>query len=201
MADYFIGGEKVSIMFEASNGIKIGAPHLGYLQWEGKYTEGDMGYALNSGVGRATAEFFQAQRDKELGRWRSKENPDWVVYPSRREGTHGKGRAIQVYSETLNKVWDVLETSPVNRIRTGIHLDVAREWFKAHPVPKPTYWEQFKAFDVGTKFTIFDAVECVKTGDNQLVLIDAALPAKYFGDVESELGSWKDYTGKLSATR
>lgn len=188
-------------MFEASNGIKISAPSLGYLQWEGKYTEGGMGFALDSKVGRAMAEFFQARRDEELGRWRSKENPDWVVYPSRRVGTEGKGRAIQVYSETLNKTWDVLEISRVNRIRTGTHLDVAREWFEAHPKPKRNYLQQFNSFEVGTKFATTDEVEFVKTGDNQMVR--AGNPNKhytttaYFPDVESDYPHWEDYNDEL----
>lgn len=188
-------------MFEASNGIKINAPCVGYMQWEGEYTRGNMGYALTSGVGRAMAEFFQTQRDGELGRWRSKENPDWVVYPSRREGTHGVGRAIQVYSEALNKTWDVLETSPVNRIRTGTHLDVAREWFEAHPKPKRNYLQQFNSFEIGTNFSTSDEVEFVKTGDNQMVR--AGNPNKYyittayFPDVESDYPHWEDCNDEL----
>ena len=188
-------------MFEASNGIKIDAPCLGYMQWEGKYTQGNVGFAQDSNVGRAMAEFFQTKRDEELGRWRSKENPDWVVYPSRREGTQGAGRAIQVHSETLNKTWDVLETSPVNRIRTGTHLDVAREWFEAHPVPKPTYWEQFEDLAVGTRFCLSDNISFVKTGDNQAVRVakfDWEDRTRYFHDMRSEYGHWDNYREKIT---
>ena len=72
-------------------------------------------------------EYFQAERDEELGRWRDPENPDWVVYPRR--------DTVYVINE-----YDGL---PYMRERKqvayadGAVSEVAQRYFDTHPEPKP----------------------------------------------------------------
>ena len=84
----------------------------------------------------------QAERDAALGRWRSVEHPDWIVYPHERED----------HVDLLNER---------NRHRLTIprsvfyHVEdedeayaVAAEYWAAHPVPEPKPWEQAQEGDV-----------------------------------------------------
>ncbi len=98
-----------------------------------------VGFTENSETNKALREFFLHERDKELGRWRWPENPDYVVYP---EGTsrlvvresNGHGLRISLHDRK------VLET----------HLDsyvgAARAYDTAHPEPKP--WHDAEDGDV-----------------------------------------------------
>ena len=80
----------------------------------------------------ALREFFLDERDAELGRWRSKEQPSVVAWPE---------------PEDADRVFLLDEDKPewvlVSRPRPGSYADavgiwaVAREFFAAHPEPKP----------------------------------------------------------------
>jgi len=89
----------------------------------------------------------QAQRDAELGRWRSVEHPDWVVYP----GKPDESLPVR-YQECV-----VVDERDGNRLVYGTLItswysgegkEVAREFFTAHPVPEPKPWEQAETGEV-----------------------------------------------------
>ena len=75
--------------------------------------------------------FFQAERDKELGRWRDPENPNIVCYP---------------VADYLDAVWVMREGDGSRYLATrtrweriGPHYvdEAAGRYFQAHPEPKP----------------------------------------------------------------
>jgi len=78
----------------------------------------------------------QAERDAELGRWRSVEHADFVAYD------HGDGR-VRFMRELDGISYSFTRDSTIFRHPAGCaefpFLVVAREYFAAHPEPKP--WE------------------------------------------------------------
>ena len=100
------------IKFLASNGIYIVAEddHLKVTA-----TDDRVRYLLRDST-IALREFFLAERDAELGRWRSKEHPEYVVYP-KHDGS----------------VLVVLEGAGEG----AYHYRVAVEYFAAHPERQP----------------------------------------------------------------
>lgn len=108
---------------------------------------------------KALREFFAAERDAELGRWRSKEHPEYVVHE------HGDGR-VRVMRELDGSSYS-FDRESVHRFYPHCDAEVdfqriAREFFAAHPEPKP--WHDAKpgevwvieAADWGTKACIVD---------------------------------------------
>ena len=69
----------------------------------------------------------RTERDAELGRWRSKKHPDYVVYPKTEN-------MILVFEESTGEA-----TTFVRRVTNGSSAkhEVAREWFEAQKPPKP----------------------------------------------------------------
>lgn len=86
-------------------------------------------------------EFFQAERDAELGRWRWSENTDVVV---RVNGPDPN--TVEVYDE------DSGLRATISRGGLGFEdfepylMRAARDYFNAHPVPRP--WEDAKPGEV-----------------------------------------------------
>lgn len=86
----------------------------------------------------ALREFFQHERDTDLGRWRWPENPDWVVY----HGNDHEVGVVVINERTLEK------TAFTRKSATGLsekHRAV-RAFFDAHPESKP--WHDAKPGDV-----------------------------------------------------
>ena len=78
----------------------------------------------------------QAQRDAELGRWRSVEHPDYFAV--------GEGDdSVRVCDESVLRVWGFSRKSAAEdpnaywAINSEVACSVAREYFAAHPEPKP----------------------------------------------------------------
>ena len=84
----------------------------------------------------------QAERDAELGRWRSVEHPDWVVYP---ETAWPEPDVVRVLHELSGIHLTYRRGHPV---RNRVGSMVAREYFAAHPVPEPKPWEQAERGEV-----------------------------------------------------
>ena len=79
-------------------------------------------------VSSALREYFQAERDEQLGRWRDPENMDMVAYRTP-EYDDGDGRSILLLDETTGVAdhdWEQSD-SP----------GPARRYFAAHPQPEP----------------------------------------------------------------
>ena len=98
--------------------------------------------ALGGDVDQELADFYQARRDEELGRWRDPENPNMVCYP---------------VACGLDAVWVVYEGdgSRYHATRTGPRnllphyaSEAAGRYFQAHPEPEPRPWEEAKAGEV-----------------------------------------------------
>ena len=78
----------------------------------------------------------QAQRDAELGRWRSVDHPDWIVYPHEREDH------VDLLNER-NRDRLMLPRSAFYHVEDEDEAyAVASEYWAAHPVPEPKPWEQ-----------------------------------------------------------
>jgi hypothetical protein len=126
--------------FEASNGLIItltNARQTGYCRYpEVRHdATGHLGFSEMV----AWREFFQAERDEELGRWRWPENPDYVVYPdddgdvivlNERDGMSGIGQT----------------RATVDRYPNSFGADAARAYFESHPERKP--WHDAKEGEV-----------------------------------------------------
>ena len=112
--------------FTASNGVKISLDVAGDYKFEGNESL----YDIQKGGSneQALREFFRAEDDARLGRWRWPENPD-----------------IYVCGESVGFVTVVDEKDPANPgtwerhwhdVRTDLDR-AGRAYFDAHPEPKP----------------------------------------------------------------
>ncbi|MGW9587463.1 hypothetical protein [Microbacterium sp. NPDC055455] len=84
----------------------------------------------------ALREFFRAEEDERLGRWRWPENPDYVVYPDE----SGKTEVVEVLCESTGM--SLSSTRTGNAPHRDAHADAARAYFDAHPEPKPWHEAQ-----------------------------------------------------------
>lgn len=108
--------------FVASNGWYLENGHL----------HTPMGTKMFSSIGMdCLREIFQHERDRELGRWRWPENPDYVVYHGNSDSdavwVHNEREAGAIQSSARNS-GDAGETD---------YFAAARAYFAAHPEPKP----------------------------------------------------------------
>ena len=86
--------------------------------------------ALTTADFAALREYFQAERDETLGRWRDPEDPNMVVYP-RPDQDDSYGRCMSLFDESSGEFWLAWE-------RIATHDSSAR-YFAAHPESRP--WE------------------------------------------------------------
>lgn len=84
-------------------------------------------------------EFFQAERDEELGRWRWPENRDYVVYDFD-EGI------VRVVAESTGTQYVFERADATMHIGTFPESGAACDYFDAHPEPKP--WEDAKPGEI-----------------------------------------------------
>lgn len=82
----------------------------------------------------ALREFFRAERDEELGRWRWPENPNHVVYLSDERGTSGS-RRVNVVNESTGYARTVVEK--MLGVAPGDFDSAAAAYFEAHPERTP----------------------------------------------------------------
>ena len=134
--------------FTASNGVTITLTNYGRLIVDnegGTYpemmAEGDHVQALR--------EFFRAEEDERLGRWRWHENPDYVVYRDT-ERMYINQPAVIVFNETNGATAycgkDGLYSTSGIGARDVWCEPAARAYFDAHPEPKP--WHDAKPGEV-----------------------------------------------------
>lgn len=91
----------------------------------------------------ALREFFRAEEDERLGRWRWPDNPEYVVYA--RDSVEGsRGRGFRVMDEASGDTWSYDETGL--RDCRGEAWEAARAYFDAHPEPKP--WHDAEEGDI-----------------------------------------------------
>lgn len=123
----------MSEKFVASNGVVVQEwVTAGWLQVGNPY---DLMSAISEGWVVALREFFQHERDEELGRWRDPENPDVVVYRTP-YGDDRDGRRIEMANERTNETQPAWENLVVIEDAEQPEGWAAR-YFAAHPEPKP----------------------------------------------------------------
>jgi|SRR5690606_9550101 len=91
----------------------------------------------------AWREFFQAERDEELGRWRWPENPDYVVYRTDENSILVLRESVGD-SEEFQTAWAWCGTGdepPVTEWQRA-----AADWAKSHPERKP--WHSAEAGEI-----------------------------------------------------
>lgn len=112
--------------FVASNGARVSVDKSGNL-W---LSENGHGLGLiEDGDASILREFFRAEEDERLGRWRWPENPEYVVYRADDDA--------RVLHEPSGQVW-VITRRAVNGATYGGIQDwhrAARVFFDAHPDP------------------------------------------------------------------
>lgn len=140
--------------FTASNGIPVRS-------CEGVHTIEVNGVFVRDDLAQALREFFQAERDAELGRWRWPENPEYVVYAlpdggvdvlresSVSDSLKGPGR-LQGISR-----WDA---GGRESAASSHFYAAAAAYFAAHPEPKP--WHDAKPGEVWVLTTENVGDEC-----------------------------------------
>lgn len=85
-------------------------------------------------------EFFQAQRDVELGRWRWPENPEYVVYPFE------NGEGLTSLSERTGVSTTYLTREAAISDESSYLAPAAHAYLEAHPERKP--WHDAKPGEV-----------------------------------------------------
>lgn len=119
--------------YTASNGVEVWIDEDAEITYTAKNAPGPFSARENT---QALREFFRAERDEELGRWRWPENPDYVVYPDE-DGdvvvlNEGKGISSSIIIRR-----DIGTRNPFHP-----STKAARAYFEAHPERKP--WEDAK---------------------------------------------------------
>lgn len=108
---------------------------------------------VTTGLGELTQqalrEFFQYERDEELGRWRWPENPEWIVYALRPGFSAYNGADLLVVNEVHGASMEYVRalddgTEYVDADERA--AKAARAYFEAHPEPKP--WKDAKPGEV-----------------------------------------------------
>jgi hypothetical protein len=131
--------------FTASNGFRVQRDKNENVQWLDPHDPNWTGRIDRSGA-RALAEFFRAEEDERLARWRWPENPDYVVYAWVADPPRRDIRGVTVLSETIPRgytVWedriDTLYGTSIDEASRRNAREAARAYFDAHPEPKPWY--------------------------------------------------------------
>ena len=144
-------------VFTATNGILFTITEDGVLRWEGGYDPRRVTDALR--------EYFQRERDTQLGRWRDPKNPDMVAYRTP-EDDDESGRCILLLDEnTGDNHWEWEHTASPGP---------ARRYFDAHPEPKPRPWKEAKPGEVWV-LTRWGTAEPSLVTDGEFITADLAV--------------------------
>ena len=135
-------------------------------------------------------EYFQAERDEQLGRWRDTENTDMVAYRTP-EDDDGCGRCILLLDEnTGDNHWEWEHTASPGP---------ASRYFDAHPEPEPRPWDEAKPGEVwvltwwgtaepflvtGSKFITADLAVIVDLDDDSITAGRRIWPEPRIGGAE-----------------
>ncbi|WP_144834057.1 hypothetical protein [Microbacterium sp. BH-3-3-3] len=127
--------------FTASNGIEVGITPDGFSQLNlnpkgNRIVFGSSVSSFSPDTTAALREFFQAEADERLGRWRWPQNPQWVLYPD-------EDGDVVAMDESTGQSTSLLTRLTVSRFPNAEGCPAARAYFDAHPEPKP--WQQAEA--------------------------------------------------------
>ena len=137
--------------FVASNGNKIRHNTTGLFVEGSSINDGDR---LFPSQVVALREFFQSERDTELGRWRSKEHPEYVAYLAPECTDYDLRIICETSGDSMVYTRSEDDGSKRDHPWESTWARVARAYFAAHPEPKP--WQAAKVgehwqIDVGGK--------------------------------------------------
>lgn len=123
--------------FTASNGMTVERDHNNDVVID------TISVFMAEGTALALREFFQHERDEELGRWRWPENSNVVAWASRRSNE----KDVTVLEEETGYV-GYFTRADVEDVRSseGLIRRAARAYFEAHPERKP--WEDATEGDI-----------------------------------------------------
>ncbi len=141
--------------FTASNGMTVERDHNNDVVID------TISVFMADGTALALREFFQHERDEELGRWRWPENPDWVGVEG--EEQVGMRTVVLVNERTLERFWinyRAMDAAP----DASIDKHAARAYFEDHPERRP--WEDAKHGEVWA-MTVGEGPEMVTYVDRQ----------------------------------
>ncbi len=130
----------MSETFKASNGVPVRRTTAGTLSFT-RNGEWDLGAltGISASQEEALREFFQYERDQELGRWRWPENPNHVVYPKKASVVEPHP-GFRVVHEPTGRSRDVAAID-TPEFRDNASLTrfgaAAKAYAAAHPEPKP----------------------------------------------------------------
>ena len=149
--------------YVADNGVVLTSTDDGSIRWHPGISQRRASEALR--------EFFQAERDEQLGRWRDPENPDWITYQADKEDAvyvfnERKGGASQYWTRGIAESHDPAYTG------YSASYYIAGRYFQAHPEPKP--WEEAKAGEVWI-LTRYGAEEPFFVTDGEFTSTDLAV--------------------------
>lgn len=123
-------GNSMSEIFTASNGVR--------LDELGRVMMGAPKIPSQEESHEARKEFYLAERDKELGRWRSKKNPHWVVVP----GEWGTRRA---FNESTGETHLFHSKPDLSIMYYDSVREIIEEYWDEH---KPKPWQEAKPGEV-----------------------------------------------------
>lgn len=119
---------------------------------------------------QALREFFLAERDAELGRWRDPEDPDWVGY------RYSGPNSLQLLNERTARTqyWTRNELGSVDVYGDFPTWPIAQRYFATHPKPKP--WHEAQEGE-GWTVTVEGETKLmtVVEVDGRLVFIDPSI--------------------------
>ena len=129
--------------YTASNGLTVHVRVGGTVQFTSDREEssGILQVFPGSEWWQALREFFRAEEDERLGRWRWPANPDWVVFPpEERQGAFALNESTGEHGELARWEAELLDPSdnPLFQALSG--------YFDAHPESKP--WHDAKHGEV-----------------------------------------------------
>lgn len=117
----------MSETFTASNGVRVTVDDETVIV---NTPVGADPFAPVRGAATALREFFQHERDQELGRWRERVKCEFVVYPDGADELDNRCvRVVWESTGTTDRIWE-------NKIPGTLYGDAARNYFAAHPEPK-----------------------------------------------------------------
>lgn len=150
--------------FTASNGVELTRTPEGHIIIPPVTT------GLGEVTQQALREFFRAEEDERLGRWRWPQNPGFVVYHSEsgyvnvvREHSHfgdTGGAAMRITRPDAEQY-----TSPIS----ANFYNAAKAYFNAHPEPKP--WHDAKHREIWVLFVAINE-EAYKVDDDAFVPVN-----------------------------
>ena len=143
-------------LYTASNGVGLTITRDRTVRWRPGIPE-DL-------VSSALREYFQAERDEELGRWRDTENPNIVVYAL--SMMDGEDRCIRLLNELSGATW-------LDWGRVALPGPASR-YFDAHPEPEP--WDAAQPDEIWVLTIDNDTEEVFRCGENGLYSLKTGDP-------------------------